>query len=84
MIHNLKTLPKYFQRVLEGVKPFEVRKMDRDFLVNDLVKLEEWDNITNEYTGRKLMFKIPYILEGGQFGIEKGYCVMTLEHIDLN
>ena len=34
MIHELKTLPKYFAMIVEGEKNFEVRKNDSDFKSN--------------------------------------------------
>ena len=33
MTHELKTYPKYFQETIEGNKPFEIRKNDRNFQV---------------------------------------------------
>jgi hypothetical protein len=77
-IHELKCWPAYFQRVIDGRKPFEVRKNDRDFQCGDMVFLREWNPETGEYTGREAQFLITYILHGGQLGIEPGYCVMTL------
>ena len=41
--HELKTHPKYLQRVASGQKPFEIRKNDRDFQVGDRVILKEYD-----------------------------------------
>ena len=38
MIHALKTLPEYFEAVLENKKTFELRKNDRDFKVGDYTK----------------------------------------------
>lgn len=32
MTHELKTYPKYFQETIEGNKPFEIRKNDKDFI----------------------------------------------------
>lgn len=51
MVHELKTLPEYFQAVKEKRKPFEVRKNDRNFKVGDSLYLREWTG--EEYTGRK-------------------------------
>lgn len=41
-IHNLKTLPEFFNRVWNGNKKFEIRKNDRDFKEGDFVILQEW------------------------------------------
>jgi len=78
-VHELKTWKPYFSQVLYGFKTFEVRKNDRDFQVGDYLKLREWDNETETYTGQFLHRQIDYILHGGQFGIEKGYVVMQLK-----
>ncbi len=43
MLHHLKTLPEYFQAVIDGRKPFEIRKDDRGFNVGDKVVLEEFE-----------------------------------------
>ncbi len=79
--HELKTWPSFYDAVLSGKKTFEVRKHDRNFKVGDILLLNKWDNSTNEYMGSQTACSITYILEGGQFGIEKGYCVMGLKPI---
>lgn len=78
MIHELKTHPEYFQRILTGDKTFEVRKNDRDFQTGDVVLLREYYPDADTYSGMEVELKIIYILNGGQFGIKKGYCVMGL------
>lgn len=50
MTHNLKTLSKFYQPIIEERKPFEIRKNDRDFQTGDNVILNEWDG--EKYTGR--------------------------------
>lgn len=75
MVHELKTHSLYFQRIVDGVKNFEVRKNDRDFQVGDQVVLKNFDPETKEYLTGEVHGTITYILQGGQFGIQSGYCV---------
>ncbi len=42
MTHHLKTLPEYFQAVIDGRKPMEIRYNDRGFKPGDIVILEEF------------------------------------------
>lgn len=79
MVHELKTWPVYFRRIFEGDKTFEVRKCDRDFQIGDFLTLKEYDPDKNEYTGKLLSVYITYILHGGGFGIQDGYCVMSIK-----
>lgn len=37
-LHELKLLEQYAKAKKDGIKPFEIRKNDRDFQVGDLVK----------------------------------------------
>lgn len=75
--HYLKTETEYYQLQEEGIKTFEVRKNDRDYKRGDMVYLKEVVNGVE--TGRTLPQKeIVYVLHGGQYGIEKGYCVLQL------
>lgn len=43
MRHELKIWPKYYRRVANGTKTFEVRNNDRGFQFGDTVCLKEWD-----------------------------------------
>lgn len=76
--HYLKTESEYYQEVKRGVKTFELRKNDRNFMPGDMVYLAE--TINGQYTGEELPPKeIIYILHGGKYGLEEGYCIMQLE-----
>lgn len=61
--HHLKTWPMYFQAVLDGRKPFEVRRHDsaRTFLIGDLVRLVETTEV-GDLTGRTLDRRVTYVL----------------------
>lgn len=78
MTHELKTWPEYFEEVFCGRKKFEVRKNDRGFNQWDILILREWNNSGQYYTGRQIHFRVSYILDGGEFGVEEGYVVMSL------
>lgn len=77
--HNLKTWPKYFQEIWDGKKKFEVRKNDRNFKVGDKLYLKEWDPGKEVYLSRMLICKVPYILNGGAFGIDNNTVIMSIE-----
>lgn len=76
--HELKIWTEYFEDVVMGVKPFEIRKNDRDFKVGDILHLKEYNSETNNYTGRSIKKKISCIFNGGQFGIKKDYVILGL------
>ncbi|WP_018592603.1 ASCH/PUA domain-containing protein [Terrisporobacter glycolicus] len=78
-IHELKILPKYFERVIKGEKTFEIRKNDRDFQTGDEIELKEFDNIRNEFSGRCVFGRISYILNSGEYGLKQGYCVFSFK-----
>ena len=63
MTHELKILPEYFEQVIAGNKPFEIRRNDRDFRIKDKLLLKEWNG---EYTGRETMWTISYITDYAQ------------------
>ncbi|MDU6115940.1 MAG: ASCH/PUA domain-containing protein [Paeniclostridium sordellii] len=75
-LHELKILPKFYEKVTSGEKRFEIRKDDRHFKVGDLIRLNEFDN---DYTGRDCLFEIMYKLDGGNYGLEKGYCILSIK-----
>jgi len=79
--HELKVLSKYFDDILSTLKTFEVRKNDRDFRLYDRLLLKEWDNENKVYTGRTCVREVVYILDGGQFGIEKDFVLLGITKV---
>lgn len=79
MIHDLKTWPEYFNDIISGKKKFELRENDRNFKVGDILNLREFDPKSYKYTGLSKSAEVIYILEGGNFGLESGHCIMGIE-----
>lgn len=83
VIHELKCWDRVFQDKWRGLKPWEFRKNDRDYKVGDIIIEREYRKMPLEYseykpyTGREVHEVIKYIIQGGQFGIPEGYCIMT-------
>lgn len=85
MVHELKTLEKYFNAMATGEKNFELRKNDRSFGIGHELLLREYNPHSKSYTGRILRRKINYVLGGSeaeQFGLKPGYCIMGLKEVE--
>lgn len=78
MIHELKIAPDYFEKVVSKEKSFEVRYNDRNFQVEDILKLMEYTE--DSYTGRSVYVKVIYILQGFE-GLQPNYVVLSIELI---
>lgn len=78
-VHQLKILPEYFEPVKNGLKLFEIRKNDRDYVVGDQLLLEEWTNDEHQavqYTGRSVRALITYITDYKQ---KENYVVLGIK-----
>lgn len=67
------------EETIEGNKPFEIRKNDRDFQVGDVLILKEWDNI--KYSGREIGAVVRYVLRDF-IGLQEGYVALGLQILD--
>lgn len=81
--HYLKTWPEPYEASEKGLKPFEIRRNDRNFQVGDILVLQEWRPATEEYTGRKLVREVAFILDNPRFGIKDGFVVMAVKPAEL-
>jgi hypothetical protein len=75
--HELKIRPEYFDAVESGKKPFDVRKLDRLFMVGDILHLREWSPVKG-YSGRETRKIVTYIMTGGQWTIPEGTCILGI------
>lgn len=72
-----KILPEYFEAVLDGRKPFEIRADEDDIQVGDAICLREWDGC--RYTGSAIIKSVSYVLRDKPFyGLQEGYCIIGL------
>ncbi len=83
--HDLKTWPEFFADLMIGDKTFELRKNDRDFKLGDTLLLREWNPKTKEYTGRRALRRIVYMLAqragagcAADFGLREGYAILGI------
>ena len=77
--HKIKIKKKYYDVVLSGEKTFEIRKNDRDYKVGDIihfVPIADDCNMIIPHNPNE--YKITYVFHGGEYGLEKGYCVFGI------
>lgn len=84
--HTLKCWPEFFADIDSGKKKFELRKNDRNYQVDDMLVLREWNPETQFYSGREVVKRITYILEhragagcAADFGLKDGYAILSLQ-----
>lgn len=80
MIHELKTIPEYFEAVQSELKTFEVRKADRPFAVDDFLALNEYTEYG--YTGRCILVRVTYILKSKEY-CKDGYWIMGVAGCEI-
>lgn len=61
-IHELKSWPKFFAKVITGEKTFEIRLNDRNFETGDFLFLREFDPENSTYSGRFQYARVTYVL----------------------
>lgn len=82
-VHRLKTRPEFFQAVWLGIKPFEFRVNDRDYQTGDVLILEEFEPLENDYSGREITAQVTYNLQHPTFpAIPDGYIIMGIRVTD--
>lgn len=78
-LHELKIKAEYANAKLKGIKPFEIRKNDRDFKVGDIIRYHCIDSPIVDGNISVLLFEIVYITDYEQ---KDGYVVFTDKEIE--
>lgn len=78
--HHVKIDTESFKHIRDGLRTFDIRFNDNDFKVVDDIIFHEIDlsSIELEETGNTLTKKVSYIINGGVYGIPKGYVIMSI------
>jgi hypothetical protein len=79
-LHELKTLPLYFEAVASGAKTAEIRRDDRGFKVGDILWLREWDPATG-YTGREARARITHVTSDPAY-FAPGHVMLSMGAVD--
>ena len=74
--HELKIWPVHFAPLTLGMKKAEIRKNDRDFKVNDIIKFREWLPDSEEYTGRCAFARVIHVAKAPP--IQQGWALLSL------
>lgn len=83
-VHRIKADPGPFRLIWAGLKPFEVRKFDRDYRVGDMLRISEFDRDSREYSGAWVMARITCIVRPKEYGLPEDVGVLGIEVVDQN
>lgn len=76
--HDIKISSIFFADSRDGIKPFELRKNDRNYNTGDILKMREYRD--GEMTGNVIRKEITYVLEDFE-GLMQGYCILGVKDV---
>lgn len=89
IIHEVKSWVHLFQAFKRGEKTHDIRILDRDYQVGDVLRLGEYDKQNEEYTGRFSYAEITYITSNNHVAcafstkaLDHAYGVLSIRPID--
>jgi hypothetical protein len=82
MTHKVKCWPTHFKPMASGEKNNSRRRLDRDYRPGDTIVIQEWKPVDEIYTGLELLYIITHIEYGGNFGMAKQFCILSLKPVD--
>lgn len=78
--HDLKVHPQFWDALVSGAKPFDLRRNDRAFKVGDDLHLRRYDP-SHGHTGEALDRRVSYMLYPEDCpGLQLGFVILGLEH----
>lgn len=79
MVHVLNILPVSYEDVAAGRKRSDIRFYDRDYVVGDLLVLQEYDVLSDQLTGRAVVCEIKHICSSDY--LKEGYLLLSFQLI---
>lgn len=85
--HELKSWPRFFSSIMEGIRTHELRRNDRGFKVGDQILLREFDAKSALYTGRTCMVEVTSITSSeepcavSEEALHRSFCILSIRHI---
>lgn len=96
-LHELKIKHEYLVEIVLGNKTFELRKNDRDYQVNDLIRfinipspkkdltLSEISCGDSAYIDENTLYRITYVLKDvPEYGLDKDYCILGIKKLKID
>lgn len=89
-VHKVKSWTYLFQAACMGVKTHDIRNLgERDYKVDDVLLLQEFDQTTGKYTGREQTFRITYITSRetpcamSSVCLNREFCILSISRVDM-
>lgn len=83
--HELKCWPAFFEAIADGRKRHDLRRAgDRDFRVEDRLRLREFDPELDRYTGRERIVTVTYVTSADQpcalseVALNPDFCILSI------
>jgi hypothetical protein len=81
VVHNLKLWPQFWVTTTNAIRSFDIRNNDREFEIGDVIRFQEWEPSTRQYTGRECYREITYVLRARDCpakAITEGYVALAI------
>jgi hypothetical protein len=88
-VHDVKSWPEFFSPIIAGVRSHELRVNDRNYAVDDLLRLHEWDPKIEDYTGRTAVVRITSITShaipcaASALALADDHCILSIRMVEL-
>lgn len=85
--HRLKSWAHFYDAIKAGRKLHDLRIMDREYAVGDILILERYDNINGVYSGENIKVEITYITSNktpcafSSSALDREYAILSIKLI---